>query len=167
MKRKEFSRREFLQTNTGLASGVAAVPLVSTFGCAPEDKKPVVRIENDNIGKTPSARLVFACSGAADVGAITDQAARQLAKSGDGKMLCSVGLGGKAEPILEITRAAATILAIDGCPLDCTKRSLAEAGFEECLHLRVTDLGMTRGETEISDANVSKVAAEARRLLQK
>ena len=49
MKCKEFSRREFLQTSTGLATG----SLVSTLGCAPEAKKPVVsiaRIRNDNIG---------------------------------------------------------------------------------------------------------------------
>jgi uncharacterized metal-binding protein len=116
--------------------------------------------------KTPSAKLVFACSGAADVGALADQAARQLAKAGKGKMFCTVGLGGKVEPILETTRAASTIVAIDGCPLDCTKRSLAEAGFDECLHLRLTDLGMIKGETEISDANVSKVAEQAAALLQ-
>lgn len=115
--------------------------------------------------KTPSARLVFACSGAADVGAVADQAARALAQAGKGKMFCAVGLGGKVEPILETTRAASTILAIDGCPLDCTKRSLAEAGFKQCLHVRVTDLGMTKGETEVSDANVSTVAGRAEALL--
>jgi uncharacterized metal-binding protein len=114
-----------------------------------------------NCSKTPSEKLVFACSGAADVGAIADQAARKLSKSGKGKMFCTVGLGGKVEPVLETTRAASTILAIDGCPLDCTKRSLEEAGFSECLQLRVTDLGMTKGQTEISDANISKVADEA------
>ena len=117
-------------------------------------------------GETPSARLVFACSGAADVGAIADQAARHLAKAGKGKMFCTVGLGGKVEPILETTRAASTILAIDGCPLDCAKRSLTEAGFEQCLHLRVTDLGMTKGDTKLSDTNVSKVEQAASSLLQ-
>ena len=116
--------------------------------------------------RTPSAKLIFACSGAADVGAIADNAARKLSKAGDGKMFCTVGLGGKVEPILETTRAAQTILAIDGCPLDCTKRSLAEAGFGQCFHLRVTDLGMVKGKAEISDATVSKVVDEARLLLQ-
>ena len=115
--------------------------------------------------RTPSAKLVFACSGAADVGAIADLAARQLTRAGKGKMFCTVGLGGRVEPILETTRAASAILAIDGCPLDCTKRSLAEAGFDQCLHLRVTDLGMTKGETEMTDENVSKVAEQAAALL--
>ncbi|MFC1552694.1 DUF362 domain-containing protein [Candidatus Latescibacterota bacterium] len=53
MKCKDFSRREFLQTSSGLATGVAAGSLVSSLGCAPQIQTPVVsiaRIENDNIG---------------------------------------------------------------------------------------------------------------------
>jgi uncharacterized metal-binding protein len=109
--------------------------------------------------------LVFACSGAADVGAIADQTARALAREGAAKMFCTVGLGGKVEPVLETTRAATRILAIDGCPLDCVKHSLKEAGFDTFHHLRVTDLGLPKGSTEVSDENVSKVAAVARKLL--
>lgn len=122
-------------------------------------------MKQTNCSHTPSSTLVFACSGAADVGALADQAARRLAKAGQGKMFCTVGLGGKVKPILETTRAASTILAIDGCPLDCAKRSLNEAGFDQCLHLRVTDLGLIKGETEVSDANVARVADEAAALL--
>ena len=46
-------RREFLQTGSGIASGVTAGSLISTLGCTQESQKPVVsiaRIENDNIG---------------------------------------------------------------------------------------------------------------------
>ena len=80
-------------------------------------------------------------------------------------MFCTVGLGGRVAPILETTQAASTILAIDGCPLDCTKKSHEEAGFSECLHLRVTDLGMAKGQTEISDENISRVLDEAGSML--
>jgi len=116
--------------------------------------------------KVSSEKLVFACSGAADVGAIADQAARQLTKTGKGKMFCTAGLGGKVEPIITTTKAASTILVIDGCPLDCTKKSLSEAGFDNFIHLRVTDLGMVKGQTEISDVNVNKVFYRAEYLLQ-
>lgn len=115
--------------------------------------------------RTPSATLVFACSGAADVGAIADQTARTLARGGIGKMFCTVGLGGKVKPILETTKSATRILAIDGCPLDCAKHCLIEAGFDHFSHLRVTDLGMTKGDTEVSHENVSKVVGQARKLL--
>lgn len=122
-------------------------------------------MEGTDCCKTPSMKLVFACSGAADVGAIADRAARELLKAGDGKMFCTVGLGGKVESILETTRAASAILAIDGCSLDCAKLSLVEAGFEQCLHLRVTDLGMIKGETDVSDANISTITEKAKELL--
>jgi uncharacterized metal-binding protein len=60
--------------------------------------------------------LIFACSGAADVGAIADQAARQLTREGRGKMFCLAGIGGRVSGILASTESAAQILAIDGCP---------------------------------------------------
>ena len=39
-------------------------------------------------------RLIFSCSGVADVGEISDRAARMLSKSGAGKMFCLAGIGG-------------------------------------------------------------------------
>ena len=65
--------------------------------------------------------LIFACSGAADVGAIADRAARKLTANGAGKMYCLAGIGGRVAGILKTTEEAEKILAIDGCPLDCTK----------------------------------------------
>ena len=87
-------------------------------------------------------KLIFACSGAADVGHISDLAARKLTAEGVGKMFCLAGIGGRVSGILETTRAAAAILAIDGCTLDCARKTLEEAGFTQFEHLRVTDLDM-------------------------
>ena len=110
-------------------------------------------------------KLIFACSGAADVGAITDVAARKMNKDGVGKMFCTAGLGGKVEPILKTTHAASKILVLDGCGLDCVKRSLQEAGIEEYEHLRVTDMGMEKGKTEVCESNVEKVTTKGMELL--
>jgi len=38
-------------------------------------------------------KLIFACSGAADVGALSDQAARKLTSEGFGQMFCLAGIG--------------------------------------------------------------------------
>ena len=74
-------------------------------------------------------KLIFACSGAADVGRVADLAARKLNADGAGKMFCTAGIGGRVSGIMKTTEAAAKILAIDGCPLDCVRKSLEEAGF--------------------------------------
>jgi uncharacterized metal-binding protein len=77
-----------------------------------------------NCACSSSPTLIFACSGAADVGEISDRSARQLMKQGAGKMFCLAGIGGQVSGILKSTQAAEKILAIDGCPLACAKKSL-------------------------------------------
>jgi uncharacterized metal-binding protein len=102
-------------------------------------------------------QLIFSCSGAADVGHISDLSARKLTRDGAGKMFCLAGIGGRVSGIMETTKAAAKILAIDGCPLECARKSLEEAGINEFEHLRLTDLGMKKGQSPVSDESVDKV----------
>jgi uncharacterized metal-binding protein len=111
-------------------------------------------------------KLIFACSSAADVGAVVDQAARKLTRNGVGKMFCLAGIGGRVSGISKTTEAAQAILAIDDCPFNCTKKCLEEAGFTEFKHLQLVDFGMTKGETEVNDENVEKAAAQGAVLLQ-
>ena len=112
-------------------------------------------------------KLIFACSGAADVGAISDQAARKLTREGAGKMFCLAGVGGRVSGIMKTTESASAILAIDGCALDCVRNCLEQAGFTVFEHLRLTDLGFEKGQSAVTDEAVEKVAARGRELLSK
>lgn len=109
--------------------------------------------------------LIFACSGCADVGALSDQAARKLTREGKGKMACLAGIGARISGIVKSTEAADKILAIDGCPLDCSKKMLEGAGFKIFQHLRLSDHGFEKGKTEVSEASVAVAAAKAGSLL--
>lgn len=109
--------------------------------------------------------LVFACCGSADVGAIADLAARELNRTGAGKMFCTVGLGGRVPAIMATTAAAASILAIDGCPLQCVKCALEQAGFSACNHLKLWEMGLKKGETPVTTETISRVVAAAKPLL--
>jgi len=60
---------------------------------------------------TAAPTLVFACSGAADVGAVSDLAARELTAQGAGKMYCLAGIGGRVPGILKTTSEAEKIRA--------------------------------------------------------
>ena len=114
-------------------------------------------------GEAP--KLIFACSGAADVGAIADQAARKLTRDGAGRMFCIAGLGGDIGPMVEATREAGAILAIDGCGTDCVRKALERHDFKDFLHVRVTDLGLEKGKSPVTDENVGKTAAKGAELL--
>ena len=122
--------------------------------------------EKNECACSAGPKLIFSCSGAADVGEIADRAARQLTRDGVGKMYCTAGVGGRVHSILENTAAASRLLALDGCPLDCVKHLLEQAGFTEFVHVRVTDLGMTKGKTPASDENIARVVTHVRAALE-
>jgi uncharacterized metal-binding protein len=103
-------------------------------------------------------KLIFPCSGAADVGAIADQAGRKLSREGIGNMFCLAGIGGGVSGIIESAKAASGILAIDGCPIDCAKKTLEKAGIKGFTHLRVTDHGLTKGKSAVTDESVTGIA---------
>ena len=109
--------------------------------------------------------LIFPCSGAADVGEISDRAARKLTREGVGKMFCLAGLGGHVESFITNTNAAGKILVIDGCAVDCAKKTIEHADFSNFLHIRVTDHGCVKGESPVSDANVADIAAHGKNML--
>jgi uncharacterized metal-binding protein len=110
-------------------------------------------------------KLIFACSGAADVGALSDQAARKMTRDGDGKMFCLAGIGGRVSGIMKTTEAADDILAIDGCPINCVKACLETAGFSDFKHLQLADLGFEKGKSPMSEEDVAKVAGAGKQLL--
>lgn len=103
--------------------------------------------------------LIFACSGAADVGEIADRAARRLARDGAGKMYCLAGVGGRVSGILASTQAAERILAIDGCPLACAKKSLEHAGISRFKYVQLADLGLSKGESPATDDRIARATA--------
>ena len=105
-------------------------------------------------------KLIFPCSGGSDVGEITDRAARKLTKDGAGKMYCLAGIGGRVSGIMASTESAAAILAIDGCPLDCAKNTLEQAGFKSFEHLRLSDMGIAKGKSPATEERIAAVAAK-------
>jgi len=103
-------------------------------------------------------KLVFPCSGASDVGGLSDRAARQMTLDQTGKMYCLAGIGGRVSGIMATTQSAAKILAIDGCPLNCAKNSLEQAGFKKYEHIQLNDLGLEKGKTPPTPEAIAKVA---------
>jgi len=112
-------------------------------------------------GCSSGPRVIFSCSGAADVGELADRAARKLTRNGTGKMFCLAGISGRVDGIIKSTMAATKILAIDGCTLDCTKKTLAEAGITRINHLRLTDLGFEKGKTDVNARTIDQVVDKA------
>ncbi len=112
-----------------------------------------------------STDLMFSCSGAADLAEIGDRAVRALHKAGDAKMFCLAGIAGKVELIEVNTRGADRLLVVDGCDSDCAKKTMEMGGFADFIHFRVSDLGLEKGKTPVTDDRIDMVAAKLRELL--
>jgi uncharacterized metal-binding protein len=110
-------------------------------------------------------KLVFPCSGAADVGAIADLAGRKLTREGKGKMYCLAGIGTGLSNFIESTKAAAKVLVIDGCPVDCGKKILEKAGVSNFMHIRVTDLGFEKGKSPATENAIETITTKGSELL--
>ena len=109
--------------------------------------------------------FVFPCSGASDVGGLSDQAARQMTLDGAGKMYCLAGIGGRVDAIMANTRAAARVLVIDGCSQECARKTMELAGFKDFQHLKLAEMGFKKGETPVTPARIREVADKGSEML--
>ena len=99
------------------------------------------------------------------MGGLTDRAARQMTLDQTGRMYCLAGIGGRVRTILETTKAAAQILAIDGCPQECARKTLEQAGFTGFRHLKLASLGLKKGSSPATGENIKQVTKMGAELL--
>src|SRR5512137_1356741 len=88
--------------------------------------------------------LIFSCAGSSNVGQIANQAAIKLTQEGLGRYFCLAGIGGHVSGMIESTKAGKMLIAIDGCPVACAKKTLEHAGFQIDEYAQATDLGIEK-----------------------
>lgn len=104
--------------------------------------------------------VIYACSGCSDAGELADHAARALSEKKLGEMSCLGGIGGRVKPLLMKAEKADHIVAIDGCPLNCARHTLENAGFKNLHHLELQTLGLRKGSCPPTEERLA-VAVEA------
>ena len=124
----------------------------SSASCRGSDKKKTV--------------LLYACSGGANVAEISDKAARELMFAGCGTMFCLAGLGADIPGMVQTARDADVNLVIDGCPMECAKKTFDRHGLTNYRHIKVTDLGIEKVKgVRCTEGQVNVVVAKARETL--
>lgn len=104
-------------------------------------------------------KIVLACSGASDLGEMSDIIARKLRANGMYKMNCLAKVGFRDSKTIE-DFSNAELLIIDGCPIDCGKKSLEQAGISNAKQFRITDLGFSKGNCPCTTENINKIYNE-------
>jgi uncharacterized metal-binding protein len=106
----------------------------------------------------PTEILIFSCSGSSNVGQIANGASIKLTQAGIGKFFCLAGIGGHVSGMIESTKAGKMLIAIDGCPVGCAKKTLEHTGFNIDEYVQVTELGIEKNhEFSLASSDVGKV----------
>ena len=124
---------------------------------------------NDNIQTPITSKqpltVVYACSGCSDAGEIADRVARQLTRDGSAQMSCLAGIGGRVKSLVATAENAQRILVVDGCPLNCARRTLELAGFKSFDHLELHKIGIRKGSAPVTDGLIASGVAAAKTIL--
>ena len=99
----------------------------------------VVLRERHRVSGLPVA---YSCSGCSSAGQMANYIAVELDRRGFAEMSCVAGLGGNVRPVLDTARAAAQIIALDGCALNCARRCIERHGLAPEQHYVLTEHGV-------------------------
>lgn len=101
-------------------------------------------------------KLVYSCSGAADVGEVADRAARLLRKQGFAQGSCIAGVGAGLPGYVQSAKGADVNITIDGCPVCCAKKIMESIGITPESYV-VTEMGFKKGSTHATAEVVEAV----------
>lgn len=114
--------------------------------------------------------LVYSCSGCSSAAQMANHIAVQLDRRGEAEMSCIAGVGGDVPHLVRIARSGRPILALDGCPLQCVRHSLAQRGVTPDRQLLLHEHGIKkrlRTDFDLDDAaRMLEVATAAARDLR-
>jgi uncharacterized metal-binding protein len=103
-------------------------------------------------------QLVFACSGS--FGCWAYRRSWRPGNSfvlGVGKMGCLAGLSTQNPGTVHDAKSADKIVAIDGCPGECARKTLEAAGIEGFEHVRLAELELEKDKSPATDQRVAMV----------
>lgn len=106
---------------------------------------------------TGGTKLLYSCSGAADVGKLADLVSRKLRDDGYARMTCLAGVGADLSGFVESAKGADANITIDGCPTACARKSLERIGVAPIAFI-LSDFGCVKGSTAVTDALVADTA---------
>ena len=104
--------------------------------------------------------IVYSCSGCSSAAQMANYIALQLDRNEIAEMSCIAGVGGNVKKLVRTAKSGRKIIAIDGCPLACSKACLNNHGIVPDKHFELTRFGVSKKQHQDFDMD------EAARVLQ-
>lgn len=119
-----------------------------------------------NCSDEKNITLVYSCSGVANTGLIADRVMRNLVKEKVCRGSCLSGVASDSSGFIQSALGANRNVVIDGCSVSCGKKIFEkrEIPFE---HIVITDLGVEKGKTIVTDELVLQITEVIKGKVQK
>jgi uncharacterized metal-binding protein len=88
--------------------------------------------------------LVYSCSGCSGAAQMANYLAVKLDRKGIAEMSCIAGVGGNVKKLVHTALSARPIIAIDGCPLACSKACLQQHEIKPALHIQLANFNVKK-----------------------
>ena len=88
--------------------------------------------------------LVYSCSGCSSAAQMANYLAIQLDRMEVAEMSCIAGVGGNVKSLVRTAIAGRKIIAIDGCPLACSRACLGNHSVKPDIHIDLSKLGVSK-----------------------
>ncbi|GAA3981330.1 hypothetical protein GCM10022279_01190 [Comamonas faecalis] len=124
-------------------------------------------MSDDNPIQREDLPLVYSCSGCSSAAQLANQVAVQMDRRGVAEMSCIAGVGGDVPQLVRVATSGRPIIALDGCPLECVRHSLARHGVAPARHYQLHKYGVKkRKHQDFDPAQAAQVLAQVSQDLQ-
>jgi uncharacterized metal-binding protein len=119
----------------------------------------------ENCCTTNGNIMILACSGASNVGQLSNRAAVELTQEGFGKMFCLAGVGGGLSGFVQSAKDTPHMIAIDGCEVGCAKATLEKTEIPLKDYIVLTSLGIVKNKDfDLKHLEVQRVKEEVKKM---
>lgn len=88
--------------------------------------------------------LVYSCSGCSTAAQMANYIALQFDRADIAEMSCIAGVGGNVKKLVKTALSGRKIIAIDGCPLACSKACLNNHHINPDIHIDLSEEGVQK-----------------------
>jgi Uncharacterized conserved protein len=88
--------------------------------------------------------LVYSCSGCSSAAQTANRIAIRMDRDNVAEMSCIAGVGGDVKSLVKTAKSSRDIIAIDGCPLACSKHCLARHDIQPKYHFDLSSFDVPK-----------------------
>ena len=88
--------------------------------------------------------IIYSCSGCSSAAQMANYIAVKIDRKEIAEMSCIVGVGGNVKKLVKTAKSGRKIIAIDGCPLACSKACLSNHNIEADVHVELSQYGVKK-----------------------